>query len=311
MSEWTADDIPDCTDLTFVVTGANSGLGLETARQLARHRASVILACRNTDKGLAALDVLRSVDPGAHAEVRELDLADLGSVRRFADDLRRDRDSVDVLVNNAGVMAIPRLETADGFEMQFGTNHLGHFALTGRLLPMLRRGNRPRVVTVSSGAHRVGTMNFDDLHGEARYRRWGAYGQSKLANLLFTYELARRIDAAGVDLVAVATHPGYAATNLQGVGPTMSGRRVSELLASASNTLFAQSVDRGAIPTLYAATAGDVVNGDYFGPDGLGEQRGRHPRRVGSSRRSRDVADAQRLWDLSEELTGVSFDLAP
>lgn len=309
ISEWTVDDIPDCTERTFVVTGANSGLGLETVRQLARRRASVILACRNTDKGLAALDVLRSVDPEADAEVRRLDLADLSSVRHFADELARERDRIDVLVNNAGVMAIPRRETADGFEMQFGTNHLGHFALTGRLFPLLRRGSRPRVVTVSSGAHRAGRMNFDDVQGESRYRRWGAYGQSKLANLLFTYELARRIEASGADLVAVAAHPGYAATNLQGVGPAMSGRRMSERLMAVTNAVFAQSADRGAVPTLYAATADGVVNGGYYGPDGISEQRGKHPRLVSSSRRSRDVDTARRLWDVSEELTGVTFDL--
>lgn len=309
ISEWTASDIPDCSDRTFIVTGANSGLGLETARHLTRHGGSVILACRNTDKGAQALDVLRSVDPDVRAEVRALDLADLDSVRHFADALGNDIDSLDVLINNAGVMAIPRQETADGFEMQFGTNHLGHFALTGRLLPLLGRGSDPRVVTVSSGAHRAGKMNFDDIHSRSRYRRWGAYGQSKLANLLFTFELARRIDLTGADLTAAAAHPGYAATNLQSVGPAMSGRRASERLMSVANSVFAQSADRGALPSLYAATAADVANGGYYGPDGFAEQRGKHPKRVGSSRRSQDVAAAQRLWDLSEELTGVSFDL--
>lgn len=307
--EWTAEDIPDSTGHRFVITGANSGLGLETARELARHRATVVLACRNTDKGDAARDILLSLDPDADVEVRRLDLADLSSVRRFAESLIETTDGVDALVNNAGVMAIPRRETADGFEMQMGTNHLGHFALTGLLLPLLRNRAGARIVTVSSGAHRAGKINFDDLHGEQRYRRWRAYGQSKLANLLFTFELARRIDTAGLDIVAAAAHPGYADTNLQSAGPRMSGRTFSERAMSVFNTLFAQDAARGALPTLYAATAPGARNGSYYGPDGLAEQRGEHPKEVGASARARDVAVAQRLWDVSEELTGVTYDL--
>jgi NAD(P)-dependent dehydrogenase (short-subunit alcohol dehydrogenase family) len=289
MSKWTAADVPRQDGRTIVVTGANSGIGLEAARELARAGARVVMAVRTPEKGHAAAAGL-----SGDVEVRELDLASLASVRSFAADLE---GPVDVLINNAGVMALPHRTTADGFEMQFGTNHLGHFALTGLLLGRLR----DRVVTLSSGAHRIGRIDFDDLQHEKSYRRWEAYGQSKLANLLFTYELQRRLSAAGSPLRAVACHPGYAATNLQ-----FHTESFQDAAMGLFNKVFAQSSAMGALPTLYAATVPDIAPAAFVGPDGLGEQRG-HPKLVGSSGRSKDEVAAARLWTESERLTGVTY----
>lgn len=298
MARWTSKDIPDLSGQVAVVTGANSGLGIETAFALAGAGAAVVLACRDESRGKKALESIRSSFPDAELELASLDLADLGSVRRFADSFLSAHEALDILVNNAGVMAIPeRRSTADGFEMQFGTNHLGHFALTGLMLPALLK--RPaRVVSVSSWAHRMGRMNFDDLNSERGYRKWVAYGTSKLANLLFTYELDRRSQAAGTELVAAAAHPGYSNTHLQ-----------SDTIFSFTNR-FAQSSAHGALPSLYAATAPGVGGGDFYGPDGMLQYRG-YPKRVDSSRAARDGAVAKRLWDASEELTGVTYDFAP
>ncbi len=311
MSEkWTAADIPDQSGRRAIVTGANSGLGLVAARELARRGASVTLAVRNTEKGEHAATAIREAEPSAQVRVMALDLADLDSIRAFAD--AREGIGLDLLVNNAGVMALPRRTTKDGFEMQIGTNHLGHFALTGLLLPMLGKGDEARVVTLSSPAHRMGKINFDDLQGERRYFRWSAYGQSKLANLLFAYELQRRASAAGMDLKSMAAHPGYAATNLQTRGSNGDGGVLTKLedgLMAVSNKVLAQSAEMGALPTLYAATVEDLPGGSYVGPDGVGEQRG-HPKPVDSTPASKDRAAARRLWEVSEQLTGVSFDLA-
>jgi NAD(P)-dependent dehydrogenase (short-subunit alcohol dehydrogenase family) len=275
------------------VTGANSGIGLVAARELARAGARVVLAVRDTEKGDQAAESL----PGV-TEVRKLDLADLSSVREFADSWD---GPIDVLVNNAGVMAVPEGRTKDGFEMQIGTNHLGPFALTNLLLPHIN----DRVVTVSSGAHRIGGLDLDDLNWNTRsYQRWRAYGQSKLSNLLFTLELQRRLSEAGSDLRAVAAHPGYAATNLQ----SRTGNWLQNGIMAVGNKLLAQSDAMGALPTLYAATQ-DVPGGAYVGPDGFQEQRG-HPKLVGRSSAASDEESARRLWDLSEELTGVSFPLS-
>jgi NAD(P)-dependent dehydrogenase (short-subunit alcohol dehydrogenase family) len=292
VSKWTTADLPRQDGRTFVVTGANSGIGLVAARGLGRAGARVVLAVRDEGKGRAAAETI----PGS--EVRRLDLADLASVRAFAEAWEGE---IDVLVNNAGVMAVPERRTKDGFELQIGTNHLGHFALTNLLLPHVK----DRVVTVSSGAHRAGKIDLADLNWERRrYRRWPAYGQSKLANLLFTAELQRRLAAAGSDVRAVAAHPGYAATNLQ--------NRTENLLQNAvmaiGNRVFAQSDEMGALPTLYAATQ-DIPGNSYVGPDGRGEQRG-HPTLVGRSGAAADDQTARGLWDLSERLTGVSFPLA-
>jgi NAD(P)-dependent dehydrogenase (short-subunit alcohol dehydrogenase family) len=293
VSKWTPSDLPSLDGRTAIVTGANSGIGLAAARELARAGARVVLAVRDTDKGDRAA---ASID-GA-TEVRRLDLADLASVREFAS--AHDGD-IALLINNAGVMAVPKSRTADGFEMQIGTNHLGHFALTNLLLPQVR----DRVVTVSSTAHGMGKIDLDDLNWERRrYERWRAYGQSKLANLLFTLELQRRLAEAGSEVVAVAAHPGYASTNLQ----SRTGSRIQNAVMAVSNKLLAQSDEQGAWPTLYAATA-DVAGGAYVGPDGFKESRG-HPKLVGRSKAANDAETARGLWDLSEELTGVTFPLA-
>jgi NAD(P)-dependent dehydrogenase (short-subunit alcohol dehydrogenase family) len=289
--KWTTEDMAGQDGRTFVVTGANSGIGLEAARALGAAGARVVVACRDTSKGEHAVAEL-----DGDFDVRRLDLADLASVRAFAGELAGD---IDVLINNAGVMAVPRARTADGFEMQLGTNHLGHFALTGLLLD--RIGDR--VVTISSGAHRMGRMRFGDLQSEHRYQRWLAYGQSKLANLLFMMELQRRLDAAGSDVRSVAAHPGYAATNLQ--SHTQS---IQDQIMGLANHVIAQSAAMGALPTLYAATE-DVPGAAYVGPDGLLEQRG-HPRLVDMSGAAKDEQSARRLWERSEELTGVRYDFA-
>ncbi len=304
---WTAEDIPELTGKVIVVTGGNSGIGYEAALQLARKGAHVVLACRDLTKAKAAIDSIRTAHPNAALEAMALDLASLESVRRFAQELLAKHGKLDVLCNNAGVMALPHRKTADGFEMQLGTNHLGHFALTGLLLERLLASGGARVVNVSSTAHRMGKMRFDDLQWERGYRKWAAYGQSKLANLLFTYELQRRLAAINADLITVACHPGYAATNLQAAGPRLQGSSLLESLAALSNRLFAQSAAMGALPTLYAATAADVNGGDYIGPDGLAETWG-YPKKVRSSARSHDAGAAARLWDISEALTGVKYD---
>jgi NAD(P)-dependent dehydrogenase (short-subunit alcohol dehydrogenase family) len=309
MSGWQASDIPDQSGRTAVVTGSNSGIGLIAARELARAGAAVTLACRDTGKGKSAAESIRSEVPGARVDVASLDLSDLSSVRAFADSYGP--AGLDLLINNAGVMATPRRLTADGFELQLGTNHLGHFALTGLLLERLKAGSGPRVVTVSSTAHRTGRIDFDDLQGERRYMRWTAYGQSKLANLLFAFELDRRLRGAGTGLRSMAAHPGYAATNLQSAGPSVGGGIFAALNTSVmwvSNRLIAQSAEDGALPTLYAATFPDLPGGTFVGPGGFMEQRGA-PKPVSSSRASQDIDDARRLWAVSEELTGVGFGL--
>jgi NAD(P)-dependent dehydrogenase (short-subunit alcohol dehydrogenase family) len=303
MPKWTAGDIPDQSGRLAIVTGGNSGLGLVTALELARAGARVIVACRNAAKGTAAVEEIRSAAPGAEAEVAALDLADLSSVRAFAENFYSEHGGLDLLVNNAGVMAPPRRETTDGFELQFGTNHLGHFALTGLLIGAMEEREDARVVTVSSGAHHMGQINFDDLQSEGRYKRWRTYGQSKLANLLFALELDRRLRAAGSAIRSFGAHPGYAATNLQYAAPPLHERAVFVV----ANRILAQSAEMGALPILYAATEPGVEGGTYVGPDSFYEQRG-HPARARISRAARDEEVAARLWEVSEELTGVKFE---
>jgi NAD(P)-dependent dehydrogenase (short-subunit alcohol dehydrogenase family) len=299
MPGWIVKDMPDQTGKVAIVTGANSGIGYEEARGLASKGAAVILACRSQDKGAAAAQQICEEQPDALVEFSRLDLADLASIRRFVEAFTARHDRLDILINNAGVMAVPELRrTADDFEMQFGTNHLGHFALTGLLLEAITRTPGARVVTVSSSGHRMGRMDFDNLNAERSYNRWIAYGESKVANLLFTYELQRRFEAAGADAIAVAAHPGWTATNLQG----------DAMLFRLFNPLFGMQPEQGALPTLYAATAPDVSGGDYYGPGGLGEWRG-YPTQVGSSALSHDQAVAKRLWEMSEDLTGVAYSL--
>jgi NAD(P)-dependent dehydrogenase (short-subunit alcohol dehydrogenase family) len=302
---WSSADIPDLTGRSIIVTGANSGIGLEAATSLAAHGALVTLAVRDVGRGNSAAEQIRAAAPDPQVEVARLDLADLASVREFAAVWTAAHpDGLDVLVNNAGVMAIPRRETADGFEMQLGTNHLGHFALTGLLVGSLRPAGR--VVTVSSGAHRFGRMDFDDLQSARSYQKWRVYGQSKLANILFALELHRRAEAAGADLRSIAVHPGYAATNLQSVGPQMSGSRVGASMMSLANRVLAQSAEAGAWPTLMAATDPSVPSGTYIGPTGFMGQRGT-PGFETPSEAARDVDSARRLWDMSTELTGVTY----
>lgn len=303
---WTVDSIPDQSGRLAVITGANSGIGFETAKALASKGARVVLAVRSLEKGQAAAQRIQTVHPQAHVEVERLDLADLASVRLFAERLLKRYSAIHVLINNAGVMALPYRRTVDGFEMQFGVNHLGHFALTGLLLPAILTTPGARVVTVSSGAHAFGQIAFDNLDGSKGYQRWAAYAQSKLANLLFAYELQRRFAAAGVSAISLACHPGYADTELHKAGPRMEGSALGEALAGVINALFAQSAAMGALPTLYAATSPDAHGGDYIGPDGFGGIRG-YPTPQRSSARSYDPDLARRLWEVSEQLTGVHY----
>jgi len=307
--KWTTSDMPNLQGRRAVVTGANSGLGLSTAKALAEHGAQVTMAVRDLAKGEQAAQTIRASHPTADLQVQHLDLADLSSVRAFAESWSiANPEGLDLLINNAGIMAIPRRETVDGFEMQLGTNHLGHFALTMLLMPALMAIPRSRVVTVSSQAHRMGKMNFDDLNATKSYGAWRAYGQSKLANLLFTDELQRRLDRLGVPMLALSAHPGFAATNLQTAAPAMRGRKLQERVTSFMSNVLGQSAHMGALPTLYAATAPGIPGGSYIGPDGFGEQRG-HPRIVDRSAAAKNQADAQRLWELSEDLTGIASPL--
>ena len=297
-NQWTENDIPDQTGRIAIVTGANSGIGWDTARALAQKGATVIMACRNLQKAQPAADKIKALNPSGSVIVMELDLADLDSVRAFAAAFRARYDRLDLLINNAGVMMPPYGKTAQGFEQQFGINHLGHFALTGLLMSLILETPQSRIVTVSSTSHQFGVINFDDLNWEKGYPPQRAYGQSKLANLLFTYELQRKLDATGQDTLASAAHPGWTATNLQ----------QHSSLIERLNPLFAQTTAMGALPTLYAAIAPDVQGGDYFGPSGFMEMRG-YPKKVNSNQRSHDQEVARRLWSVSEELTGVVFHL--
>jgi NAD(P)-dependent dehydrogenase (short-subunit alcohol dehydrogenase family) len=299
MTKWTTADIPDQTGRVAVVTGANTGLGYETASALAAKGARVVLAVRNVDKGKAAATLISQRNPGASVAVQELDLTSLDSIRAAADQLRSDHESINLLINNAGVMMTPKSTTKDGFELQFGTNHLGHFALTNLLLDRVLAAPGSRIVTVSSQGHRfVRGIRFDDLQWERSYSRVGAYGQAKLANLLFTYELQRRLQ--GTNTIAVAAHPGGSNTELARNMPAAL-RGLTTVLAP-----LMQGPDMGALPTLRAATDPGVLGGQYYGPDGFGEQRG-YPKVVASSAASHDTDAQRRLWAVSEELTGVVY----
>ena len=314
MSRWTAADVPDLTGRRALVTGASSGLGLETALELARHGADVVLPVRDRERGRAAVERIETELAGAPGrgavETADLDLASLGSVEDLAGSIDADGRPLHLLVNNAGVMAIPQRTTADGFEMQLGTNHLGHMALTLRLLPLLARtgaqGTTSRVVTLSSNVHKMGRIDLDDLQSQKTYKPWAAYGQSKLANLMFTLELQRRLDAARLPVASYAAHPGYAATNLQAAGPTMRGRSLELRLTELANKVLAQSAAMGALPTLYAATVPGLPPGSYVGPDGFLAQRG-HPTIAEPSPTARDESTAAALWTASEALIGIHF----
>jgi NAD(P)-dependent dehydrogenase (short-subunit alcohol dehydrogenase family) len=290
---WTTNDIPDQSGKVIIVTGANSGIGYEAARALVKRGATVIMACRSLERGEAALQQILSENPSGQLNLQKLDLANLSSVLQFAEKFLAEYDRLDVLINNAGVMATPYGKTTDGFEMQFGTNHLGHFKLTGLMYDLLKSTPNSRVVTVTSYAHFFGRMNFNDLNGERFYQKWLAYGQSKLANVLFGYEFQRRVSRNGRNPISVVAHPGYAATNLQ---------RTSTLF-SVLNPIMAQSQEMGA---LYAATSPEIRGGEYIGPNGFLGQHG-YPHKARSSHLSQDPYQSQQLWEVSEQLTGIQF----
>ena len=301
MTPWTAENILDQSGRTILVTGANSGLGYVTSLELARRGARVLMAVRDEAKGRQAAERIRSQVRGARLDVRRLDLADLDQVKAFARGLLAERMPVDVLVNNAGIMMPPRSLTRQGYELQFGVNHLAHFTLTGLLLERLKAGRDPRVVTVSSDLHKRGSIHFDDLDGAKRYGRVAFYAQSKFANVLFGLELDRRLRSAGLPIRSVLAHPGYSATNLQLSGPT----GLLHLFMRIGNRLLAQSAEMGALNLLYAATAPDVESGQFIGPDGRNEMKG-HPTFVQPVAAARDAELARKFWELSERLSGIS-----
>ncbi len=306
-NKWTVNDIPDLTGKVIIVTGANSGIGLEAAKAFAQKGAQTILACRSMDRAQPALSEIQVEIPNAPAEIMQLDLASLASVHQFVDEFKGKYDRLDVLVNNAGIMMVPYGTTEDGFERQMGTNHLGHFALTGLLIDLLLKTPHSRVVNVSSNGHTSGFMDFDNLlfaDGQD-YSPMAAYGRSKLANLLFTYELQRRYETTGADAIAVAAHPGSSSTNLAN---HFGERNFAMGLLLKVGLFISQSAAMGALPTIRAAVAPEVQGGDYYGPSGFMELRG-YPVKVESNGASHNMADAQKLWEVSEELTSVNYDL--
>jgi NAD(P)-dependent dehydrogenase (short-subunit alcohol dehydrogenase family) len=299
MKSWTFDNIPDQSGRHAIVTGANTGIGYETARMLALRGARVTLACRGREKGEAAVNRILKEFAGAAVSFEQLDLSDLKNIAAFATRYSEQHDRLDLLILNAGVMVPPESKTAQGFELQFGVNHLGHFALTGALLPLVRSTGGSRVVVVSSTAATRGVMNFDDLQFEKRgYQPWPAYGQSKLANQLFALELQRRLRASGSDVLVTAAHPGWTATDLQRTSPAV----------KFLNRFFAMQPPKGALPTLRAAVDPEAGGGDYFGPNGFLQMRG-YPKRINMVKRAHNIGDATRLWEVSEELTGVRYEL--
>jgi NAD(P)-dependent dehydrogenase (short-subunit alcohol dehydrogenase family) len=306
MAKWTVSDMPDLSGKIAVVTGANSGLGLETTRALAGKGAHVVMACRTPSKAETAAQDVRTSHPQASLELSALDLASLASVRAFAERTVAKHPRIDLLINNAGIMAVPYRKTEDGFESQIGTNHFGHFVLSALLWDALEAAPAARLVNVASQAHKIGKMDFDDLAWERSYAKWPAYGMSKLANLLFSYELSQRAISRGSKVLVMTAHPGYAATNLQAVGPELSGSAWLKNVMGWANAAFAQSAAMGALPQLYAATAPGVQAGDYIGPGGFFGARG-YPARAEASARASDAESARLLWERSEALTGTRF----
>lgn len=299
---WTANNIPDQTGKTVLITGANSGIGYQAALELARRGAHVLLGCRSLDKGTAARERILKAVPIARVDVVLLDMASLASIRGFAGEFVASGQPLDILINNAGVMALPgRQQTPDGFELQFGTNHLGHFALTGLLMPALLRAPAPRVVTVASLAHRNGKLDWDNLQSERTYSPWGAYNNSKLANILFARELDRRAKESGSRLLSLPVHPGISSTNIANAGTDLKSTIMRVL-----GPMLVQTDAMGALPTLYAATAPDLRGGDYIGPNGFGETRG-YPAVVTPRPQALDEPTGRRLWTVSEQLTGVTY----
>jgi NAD(P)-dependent dehydrogenase (short-subunit alcohol dehydrogenase family) len=307
--KWTSDDMPDMEGETVIVTGANSGLGFEATKKFSEKNARLVMACRSLEKGKEAKEKIEKELEDPELEVRRIDLADLESVKNFAKEFRANNDELHVLCNNAGVMAVPRSETEDGFEQQFGVNHLGHFALTGHLIEVLEdTEGETRVVTQSSMLHKNGEINFDDLMMEEDYDKWDAYAQSKLANVLFGYELDRKLRRENSRVKSVVCHPGFASTNLQYRGPEEEGSKLKLWMMKAANTVVAQDAEKGALPMLYAATSEKIEGGEYIGPDGLKNMRG-YPEEQESSLESQDKDVAEALWNRSEVLTDVDFEL--
>ena len=295
--KWDSHDVPDQKGRVAIVTGSSSGIGYETARVLAAKNVIVIIAVRNLEKGQSALEKIKAGHPDADVRVMELDLASLESVRRFSENFKKDYSQLDLLINNAGVMMPPYSKTSDGFELQFGTNHLGHFALTGLLLDLILKTENSRIVTVSSTAHAYGKLDLEDFNWEKRkYKKVKAYGDSKIANLYFTYVLQEKLEEAGAKTIAVAAHPGWTGTDLQ--------RHVG--LLNFLNRFVSQGIDMGVLPTLMAATAPSVVGSDYYGPSGWKEMKG-YPKKVDSNKLSHDKDIAKQLWAVSEELTKIKF----
>lgn len=303
---WTADKIHNLKGKNVIITGANSGIGFEVAKKFAENNARVIMACRDLEKGGEAKEKIEENIEESEIEVRKLDLADLSSIKKFTKEYKANNDKLDVLCNNAGVMAIPRQETKDGFEKQFGVNHLGHFALTAHLIPVLKEAEESRVVTQSSGLHEKGSIDFENLMLEEDYDKWDAYANSKLANVLFANELQRKLEEQDLDMKSIACHPGYASTNLQYRGPEEEGSKLKLFGMKIANTLLAQSAEKGALPMLYSSVSTDVEGGEYIGPDGLGNMRG-YPEKQESSEESQDKNIAEALWTRSESLTDVDF----
>ncbi len=303
---WGPDDIGDLTGLTAVVTGSNSGIGFETALQLAVHGAHVVMACRDEKKATFAIERFKGLDNDVSMEVLALDLSDLASVRSAGALFASKHDRLDILVNNAGLMASPYRRSVDGFELQMATNYFGHFAFTGLLLPFLLTTSSSRVVSVSSVMHWKGRLDFADLGGKRKRNRWIHYANSKLADLVFAYEFARRLGDRGASVLSVAAHPGWTQSNLVVSGPTLGSGKLTSRIGETFGKYAGQPTQIGALPSLYAATARDVKSGEYFGPSGLFEMYGA-PKRVGSSRRSKDLGDAKRLWEISETLTDVVY----
>ena len=307
-SKWCERDVPDLSGKVAIVTGANSGIGYEAVKVLAAKGAHVVMACRSVDKCSSAVENIRREVERASLTIMKLELGDLSSVRGFAAAFKEEHNTLDILCNNAGIMQAPKGLTVDGFETHLGVNHLGHFALTGLLINTILNTKGSRVVTVSSNAHKMGRFDFEDLNLDKSYGRLSAYARSKLANLLFAYELQRILESYGSSTISVATHPGYAATNLQSTGPGMGGGKILVWLYKLLNRVLAQSASMGSLPILYAATAKDVEGGDYIAPGGLGEWRG-YPKKSMSSNGSYDKDLAKKLWELSKELTQVQYNI--
>ncbi|MHA2032092.1 MAG: oxidoreductase [Candidatus Kariarchaeaceae archaeon] len=304
--KWKAEDMPDQTGKVMIITGANSGLGLYASMELARKGATVIMTSRNIDKGHEAVEEIKQEIPHAKVELMQLDLSKLSSVKSFTGEFNEKYERLDALINNAGIMQPPYTKTEDGFELQIGVNHFGHYVLTGLLLEKLKNTPGSRVINQSSMAHSRGKMNFDDINSEKKYSRLGAYGQSKLANLLFNNELNRLFKENSIDSIAIGVHPGYTATNLQHNGPTLGGKSLWSRIYTITNKLMAQCVDKGILPMLYAATEDDLDGGDYIGPGRFSGARG-YPKRVKASDSAYNQEVAKRLWGASEDLTGVKY----